>query len=195
MVGRWLRHAGAAALIVSAGITGACRDSVKSARTVAVVPQPPETGDRHLPAFSRLAAERVRQEIAARGFAAIASGGTGRPDSCRVVNHAEAAVAADLRIFVWIQQVDLPLPEFPSERPRAWGGLVIRNRAGRDLTTSRHVLASATPAPSNAFYRLGRPDEAAAGRAAEDFAAWLIASPGRLSEALGGGDAKNPDRN
>jgi hypothetical protein len=135
-----------------------------------------------VPVLSRVAAERVRGEIAARGFSAIHPSAAGRPNTCRLADDPDTP--ADLRLFVWVQQVDLPNPQFPSEKARAFGGLVIRSRNGVDLSSSRNVLTTETAAPSNTFFRLGKPWEAAAREAADAFGAWLIGSPGRMSAAL-----------
>jgi len=174
-------------------LSGGCGTRV--VRTVAIVPKPCNSSLRHVPVLSRVAAERVRREIGERGFAAVLPGSTARPESCLHVTESESG--ADLVIHVWVQQVDLPLPAFPGERPRTWGGLVLRDSGGRDLASARFLTRSPPPGkPSDSFHFLASPDDPKAVMAADAFGAWVLGSPGRFSaevervlgDALAGGD-------
>ena len=159
------------------------------ARTVAVIPLvPPGTESTMDEALSAVAAFRIWREIGEHGYGAILGEPAGRPSSCVLARGSE--VEADLRVFVWVQVVDLPLDEFPDEPARTWGGMVLLGDDGRQYASSVNLRES-PEAPGDAFHRVAEPGEPAAVAAADAFGGWILKTPGelaaRVSELLGGG--------
>jgi hypothetical protein len=149
------------------------------ARNVAVVPSPADPELTHVAGLSRVAATRVLREVEERGYAAILPDAEGRPETCRLAGDPGGA---DLAIYVWVQQVDLPRAA-PDDDPVTHGGILLRDADGKDLAKSTGLLE--TPgAPMSSLYAVGRPDDPRSIAAADAFGTSLLRSLGIFAKAV-----------
>jgi len=146
-----------------------------------ISPHPKVANLRYHHRLSLIAADRIYREITARGFSAIYADSREGPESCILVNRSDNDL--DLNIHVWVQAVNLPLPNFPTKKVMTYGGMSIYNSNGEEL--SKSFLHSESPdKPTNEFYFVADPGSLEARKAADEFGAYIIGEPGRFSEKL-----------
>lgn len=183
----------AALLILNGCLVSGCAS--RPARDVQIVAAPRESEHHHHPELSRIAAERIREEIADRGLAAIVDESKARPESVRTVDAPDGT--ADLVCYVWVQQVDLPRYPEGDDHPRVWGGFDVRNSDDERLAHSESLLVDHQPGtPSSALFVVADPKDPRARATADAFGARVVGAPGRFLRALNknAGEGKRADR-
>jgi len=170
---------GAVSFLLLSGLVAGC--AVPMARSMVIVPAPRDAALSHVPAFSLAAAERVREEIEARGFAAIVPKSKARPETLVV---AEAPSAEfDLTLFVWVRQIDIGKHEGTDDIV-TFGGLDLRDRSDQRLAYSSGRLGEPGE-PSSELYEVASAADPRALAAAADYGDLVLSASRGFSKKVG----------
>lgn len=185
----------AACLALLAGCASPGRSTLDTAQVICIAPVPADDGAAFAPRYSREAAQVVAQLLREQGYSAMMPSAKRTPDEVRVLDvapgtHRAEVLAlasrsgADLIAFVWVQRIEIGKTAAVDETKK-WGGFVLCNPAGDELSGSRHSTTATSAAEATVPWLVVCEDGAARGRKqVREFAAWLLASPGRFSRAL-----------
>jgi hypothetical protein len=147
-----------------------------------ILPGPRDTSYSHSPELSRVAAGEIMREIEERGYAAIYPGSTLRPETLAVVD--EPDDSADLTLYVWVQQVDLPKYEGEGDSPVTFGGIDLRDRDGDKLAFNSGTIEG-DGVPGSDLFVVAAPDDPRAHEAARKFGASVLDSTRKFARKVG----------
>ncbi len=179
MAGRRAGWFGAVSFLLLSGLVAGCATPV--AKSMVIVPGPRDAALGHVPEFSRAAAERVREEIEARGFEAIVPRSTARPEMLVLAD--EPGATFDLTLFAGVQQIDMGKLEGSGDI-RTYGGMDLRDASDQRLAYDSGLLT--TPGqPSSDLYEVASPADPRALTAAADFGSSVLDASREFSKKVG----------
>lgn len=171
----------AVAVISGCSPAGTGKSEKDVARRLVIVPKSFEPKHDYIPSLSLAAARRVKKEIDEKGYAAIFADSTARPDTCVLAEAPDRN--ADMAIYVWVQQVDLP--RYPqADVPAVHGGIDFRDEKGKHIGGTYGILETSGKPSTDLFY-VADPEDPKAIKAADEFGLGLVGSVGRFNDALG----------